>query len=157
MSAIYLDVEFTDFHGELMSLALVPEQDNIPAFYLVLKEDEYKKPSAWVMKNVVPHLALPAKLPHKAVTAIGVTREFAAVAVASYLSQFDHVEIVADWPEDFTHFTALLLTGPGRMVPMPDFDMHYRGLKGFNTADASKLPHNALYDAVALRDYCVGL
>lgn len=149
----YLDVEFTNFHGDLISFALVPEDHSVRPLYVVLASDQYAEPSDWVKKNVVPHLGLPDDSP-SAIVHQDVTRELAALVVSVYLRQFDHVEVVADWPEDFALFMMLLLTGPGSMVSVPDFDMHYRALRGFTTADVSLIPHNALFDAIALRDHC---
>lgn len=155
---IYTDTEFTQFQGDLISFALVPSFDHINALYVVLGDDQFEEPSEWVKENVMPKLRLEgaAKLPCKTTIAMGVTREVAARMVAAYLRQFDRANIVADWPEDFAQLLMLLVTGPGEMVNVPDFDISYRALRGFNTADVSGIPHNALYDAVALRDYCEG-
>lgn len=155
MSTLYLDVEFTNFQGDLISLALVPEDDAMPALYVVLNREEYEEPSDWVKANVVPHLAISGTPPRKTVISTDISREFAALAIAIYLENFDDdIAIVADWPEDFSQFANLLLTGPGTMVSVPDFNMLYRSLRGFTTADTSKLPHNALYDAIALCEHC---
>ncbi|RKH09006.1 hypothetical protein D7X74_30455 [Corallococcus sp. CA047B] len=141
----YLDTEFNGFGGELMSLALVPEDPTLPCFYRVV---EWRAPlDAWVKQHVVPFLG-EAPVP----------RARAALDLSFFLAETSGpIAIVADWPTDFEHLLALLITGPGQMVPSPDFDMEYRRLAGFNTASASRLPHNALADAEALRDYCEAL
>jgi hypothetical protein len=144
----YLDCEFNGFGGELLSLALVPANPHatVMDFYVVIKPTQPLE--QWVRDNVMPHLGeKPA-----------IDREFAAGMLGAYLRQTplsgdDDITIVADWPEDFSHFMNLLLTGPGRMVNVPDFNCEYRKMQGFNTADHSAIPHNALEDAKALRDY----
>lgn len=138
----YLDTEFNGFGGELMSLALVPADKSLPSFYAVV--DWTAPTDAWVAQHVVPHLGHEAK-----------PRWFVAEALSGFLwtEAADPVVIVADWPTDFEHMLALFITGPGRMVSVPDFDMEYRSMAGFNTASASRVPHNALADAEALRDY----
>ena len=60
----------------------------------------------------------------------------------------------ADWPEDLAHFCALLVTGPGRMAGI-DFGLKLELINaaGFSAAANSRVPHNALHDARALRDF----
>ena len=53
-------------------------------------------------------------------------------------------------------FNALLVTGPGVMVEVPALTFHFVPLTGFSTAANSKVPHNALHDARALRDHVLG-
>jgi hypothetical protein len=141
----YLDTEFNGFGGELMSLALVPEDRAQPSFYVVLEMPGRVDP--WVQKHVVPYLmAQPEQ------------RSMAATRLCNYLNGAkERPVIVADWPTDFEHLLELLIVGPGMMLRAPDFDMEFRRLTGFNTATASRIPHNALADAEALRDYCEGL
>ena len=49
----FLDAEFNGFGGELISLALVPEQDGLPPFYEAIRCDA---PTDWVAENVIPVL-----------------------------------------------------------------------------------------------------
>ena len=137
---LYLDTEFNGFGGELMSIGIAPSDPQAMSFYAVVKWEAPTDP--WVQEHVVPHLGF-APMP----------RREAAVHLAQYLTRFDGHAIVADWPTDFEHLLALLITGPGQMLIVPDFDMEYRRMPGFSTASASKVPHNALADAEALRDY----
>lgn len=139
----YLDTEFNGFGGELMSLALAPADRSRPWFYCVVTPSA--PIDAWVAQHVVPHLVLPP-----------VSRAEAGRMLANYLGAADAPVIVADWPTDFEHLLALLITGPGQMEKVPDFGMEFRRLPGFNTASTSRIPHNALADAEALRDYCEG-
>lgn len=139
---LYLDTEFNGFGGETMSLALVPEAAGVMEFYRVVRWTAPVDP--WVQQHVVPFLRRPPE-----------EREVVARDIAAYLRGFGRPVIVADWPDDFSHLMGLLITGPGFMVEAPDFDMEFRRLRGFNTASTSRIPHNALEDARALRDYCV--
>lgn len=141
MRRLYLDTEFNGFNGELMSLALVPAGDVAREFYCVLKTA--KKWDPWVEQHVVPHLEQ-TPMP----------RTTASAALGEYLREVGPCVVVADWPTDFEHLMALLITGPGFMQAVPGFSMEYMPLPGFNTADHSRVPHNALHDARALRDYC---
>lgn len=140
----YLDTEFNGFGGDLMSLALVPADDALPSFYRVVEWSGVLDP--WVRQHVLPLLCEGPR------PRVDVARELAA-----FLGCAPSPVIVADWPTDFEHVLSLLITGPGQMVGVPDFDMEYRRLAGFNTAAHSRVPHNALADAIALRDHCEGL
>lgn len=139
----YLDTEFNGFGGELISLALVSADPLSLEFYAVVPCRAPIDP--WVAKHVMPNLRQ-APEPHAIV----------AARLASFLLTAQAPAIVADWPTDFEHLLALLITGPGTMHPVPDFGMEFKRLPGFNTADHSAVPHNALEDARALRNYVEG-
>ena len=141
----YLDTEFNGFQGALISLALVPEDGD--EFYVTLECPDPILP--WVEHNVMPFLD------HVPVGLVSprVGRREAADAISAYLATDPEPELVADWPEDFTLFCALLMTGPGEMVPVPPLKLRLVPLQGFSTAANSAVPHNALHDARALRDH----
>lgn len=145
----YLDTEFNGFGGELISLALVPTDPSLESFYAVL--DLPKQVDPWVQQHVVPHLIAQDANP---VMDAPQPRFRVAYLLAKYMERHTGMTVVADWPTDFEHLLALLISGPGRMQPVPDFQMEFRRLPGFNTASTSRIPHNALADAEALRDYC---
>ena len=145
----FLDTEYNGWGGALLSLALVP--DDGEELYLTLDWACTLEP--WVERNVVPYLdAVPEPLVSQRLT-----RAYAARAVAHYLAGDPEPLIVADWPEDIALFNALLLTGPGTMVEVPPLAFRFLPLSGFSTAANSKVPHNALHDARALRDHVLGL
>lgn len=139
----YLDTEFNGFGGELISLALVPADPSLPEFYAVVPCRAAVEP--WGAKHVMPNLRQ-APEPHT----------LAAVRLGLFLRDAEMPVIVADWPTDFEHLLALLITGPGTMYPVPDFGMEFKRLPGFNTADHSAMPHNALEYARALRNHAEG-
>ena len=142
----FLDTEFNGFAGELISLALVPEFGD-HEFYAVLPLPETVH--GWLRRNVLPYLdAVPQGL------AMGpISRADAALEIAHYLSGDADPVIVADWPEDIAHFCMLLVTSPGDMVQTGSLRFEFVSSPGFSTAVNSKVPHNALHDARALRDF----
>jgi hypothetical protein len=145
----FLDTEFNGFGGALLSLALVPVDGS--EFYVTLACEDPLLP--WVQQNVVPFLDMvPVGL-----VSDRLAREEAAAAISAYLAVDPSPEIVADWPEDIGHFCALLMTGPGEMVPVPTLDLRLLPLPGFSTAANSQVPHNALHDARALKEHVLGL
>ena len=141
----FLDTEYNGLGGALLSLALVP--DDGEELYLTLKTDESIVP--WVEAHVMPYLdTVPEQL------AWGrLSREEAADALERYLRHDDQPVIVADWPEDIAKFCDLMITGPGDMVEIRDVTFRLLPLSGFSTAENSRVPHNALHDARALRDH----
>ena len=145
----FLDTEYNGWAGALLSLALVPEDGE--ELYLTL---DWSGPlEEWVECYVVPYLdTVP-----EALVSPRLSRADAARSVSHYLAGDPEPLIVADWPEDIAHFNMLLLTGPGAMVEVPPLRFQFVELSGFSTAANSKVPHNALHDARALRDHIVGL
>lgn len=132
---LFLDCEFTNFNGDLISMALVSE--NGDEFYEVV---QYKTDQChpWVVQNVLPILNKDF-----------IFYEDFQINLRKFLNKFDEIEVIADWPEDFWHFTRALLTGPGNMITCPKLTMTLeRRIKHALTAN----PHNALCDAHAIRE-----
>ena len=127
----FLDTEFNGFGGALLSLALVPEDGE--EFYVTLSCADPLVP--WVERNVVPYLDnVPIGL-----VSPRLSRLEAANALAAYLAADPTPEVVADWPEDVTQFCALLMTGPGTMVPVPPLTFRLIPLPGFSTARSATI------------------
>jgi hypothetical protein len=145
----FLDTEFNGWGGALLSLALVPDEGE--ELYLTLDWDCVLEP--WVERNVVPYLDM---VPDSLVSP-RMNRADAARMIAHYLAGDPDPLIVADWPEDIAQINMLLVTGPGVMAEVPGLRFQFLPLSGFSTATNSKVPHNALHDARALRDHILGL
>jgi len=142
----FLDTEYNGFGGQLLSLALVPE-DGSEEFYVTLDCDVPLDP--WVERHVIPFLDM---VPDRLISP-RLSRLAAAEALAAWLAHDEAPDIVADWPEDLAQLAMLLVTGPGLMVPVPPLSLHFVPMRGFSTAANSTVPHNALHDARALRDH----
>jgi hypothetical protein len=132
---IFIDGEWNSYGGELISLALVAESGE--AFYEVLG---CYNPDPWVESNVMP------KLGKQWVSMAELQAE-----LESFLSQFETVHIVADWPEDAMWFCRVLVTGPGTRIDTPPLT-----LEVLRVDTTSNNPHNALADAQGLRDWYLG-
>ena len=142
----FLDTEFNGYGGELISLALVPEYGD-QEYYAVLPISA--APHGWVQRNVLPYLAsVPPGFVSEELPRTAVARQ-----VAHYLAADGDPVIVADWPEDIAHFCNLLVTGPGDIAPVGSLKFEFISSPGFSTAENSRVPHNALHDARALRDF----
>lgn len=140
---LYLDTEFNGFGGELISLALVAA--NGEEFYGVHKLPEVIHP--WVKEHVIPHLDYGAHS-DKPLTGEAFLRAFCI-----WVYRWRDAEIVADWPADIEHFCRLLTydgAANGFRVPA---NFRFRLIDRVHNY-ISAVPHNALSDARALRDYC---
>lgn len=134
---LFLDTEFNGFGGELMSIALVPEREGVREFYKEIRISGQLDP--WVRDNVVPHLILPSCS----------YSEFQQ-ELAQYMWEVGESVIIADWPDDVKYFCQALITGPGMMINLMhnvkfelDFSINYESL----------VPHNALHDARAIKEF----
>ena len=137
MKKLFLDTEFNGFNGKLMSMALVPEDSSKREFYKELIMTDPLDP--WVKENVVPHMML-----------VPCSRHEFQQALAQYMWEVGDCMIVADWPDDIRHFCESLITGPGMCISM----LHnIRFELDWGIDYESAVPHNALHDARAIRDF----
>lgn len=135
----FLDAEFNGFGGQLISLALVPEDKNAAPFYAALP---CPAPEPWVAAHVMPVLGTQP-----------IARAEMTAKLAAYLSDDDEPVVTGDWPEDIAHLALLLVTGPGARVPSERLVFELLDLPLFDSETSSQVPHNACHDAAALRDY----
>jgi hypothetical protein len=146
MMRVYLDTEFNGFGGELISIALVSEQGH--ELYLIRKPNVGVKPIPWVQKHVLPVLNVEG---HNAYVMSGTYDEDIQTGVCDFLFSLGRPEVWADWPEDHAHLCRLMVWPEGRWKNVVSSFV----LVSTDGVDlGSKVPHNALSDARALRDYC---
>lgn len=130
---LFIDTEFNEYKGELISMALVAEDGR--EWYGVRFCDA---PGWWVGEHVMPHL-------NQAPERDSDLRS----SLAAFLGGFESIHIVSDWPGDIAHFCNFLEYRPGGRIG-PDtmtFEVR-RDLP--DTATTSAIPHNALEDARAI-------
>jgi len=135
----FLDVEFNGFGGEVISLALVPEDRDAAEFYEVLGCAD---PVPWVAAHVMPVLGREKR-----------PRADVVRRLAAYLQEESHPIVMSDWPEDIAQLALLMITGPGWRMPSEQITMELLDLPLFDSEGLSATPHNALSDARAFRDY----
>ena len=129
---IYIDCEWDGWQGDLISIALCAEDGS--EFYEVIKGEYNDK---WVIDNVIPVL----NKEQKHISEV-------KVRLGEYLNLFDSVNIIADWPEDISHFCKLLIVYAGHRLNTPKLSMQI-----IRNDTESKIPHNALSDSRALREF----
>lgn len=145
----FLDTEYNGVGGALLSLALVPDDGD--ELYLTLQSPD--APIEWVERHVLPYLdSVPEQL-----SCPRLSRADAADALERYLSHDEEPLIFADWPEDIAQFCNLMITGPGDMVELRHVAFRLVPMSNFSTAANSRVPHNALHDARALRDHVTAM
>lgn len=130
---LYLDTEFNGFGGEIISIALY-EPVSTACLYEVI-DYRGKTIHPWVQEHVIP------KLNKEGISFYG-----AMIQVKSFLSLYPDATIYADWPEDFIHLLRFTCMDMGvKLVKSLSLEL-------ITTPDThiSKIPHNALEDAVAL-------
>jgi len=136
---LFLDVEFNGERGELISLALVPE-DGEHTFYEVMKFTRHV--DLFVERVLLPVLG---QLP--------IPWNLFLTRLDNYLAYFRDVHVIADWPADFEHLCAALsaIGAAGGYTSCVELTMQLVNTPKLNSA----IPHNALEDAKALRDWWV--
>lgn len=127
---IWIDCEFNEFRGALISMALVAEDGR--EFYEVLP---CANPGAWVAQHVMPILG---KKP--------IELRDLQFHLHGFLRIYPEVHLIADWPEDISHFCQTLIVGPGERIDTPFLTMEVRR----DLDEVSDIPHNALADARAI-------
>lgn len=130
---LFLDTEFNEFKGPLISMALVPEVRCLPPFYESLG---CENPGPWVAEHVMPLIGKPS-----------ITLESFQEQLQRFLNNWDEVTIVADWHEDIAHFCNSLTTSPGERIATPKLRFEIR--RDLHTVPPL-IPHNALSDAEAM-------
>ncbi len=141
----FLDCEFNGFGGELISLALVAEAGR--ELYLARSPDELAalRIEQWVEMHVMPNLDLPGATPE-----IMPARKF-ATRLRQFLQGDMAPAIIADWPEDIAHLMGCLIVSPGQMIVIPNMTLALIHSPPWPEDLKGAVPHNALWDARALR------
>ena len=136
----FLDTEFNEFGGELISLALVPDEGR--ELYI---STPCPSPGAWVKENVIPIIKCTGAEP------IEVEADMIGHVIAGYLHRDRSPVIVADWPDDIRYFCQAIITAPGQMVNIPRLTFELARVDAYPSQLAGAVQHNALWDARALR------
>jgi hypothetical protein len=136
---LYVDTEFDGHAGALISLAIAGDDGS--HWYGIF---DAHCGNEWVAEHVAP------KLYAEAPTISG-DLETLRLSLQVYLKQREHCTIWADWPADFEHLMHLMCGSSyakSFMIPCT--------MKLIITPDGEpkpEYPHNALSDAIALRDW----
>lgn len=142
----YLDTEFNEHGGELISLALVTDK-HVP---LYIVSSEPIDMSSWIFDNVFNNIH--AGGPVEPV----VLRSplFFGEVIRNYIGEDDHPVIIADSPVDIWRFCQVLSTnedGGWQSADYPRMTFEVHNVDCYPTTLAGAVQHNALWDAMALK------
>jgi hypothetical protein len=130
----WLDTEFNEYLGELISLALVAQDGR--EWYGVRHTTE--SVGAWVREHVLPVLGAEPQ-----------NDLDLRVSLIQFLAQYETHEVIVDFPEDIVYFCRFLTPGPGEWRGPDSMTFTLRDDLP-DTSKTSAVPHNALEDARAL-------
>jgi hypothetical protein len=132
---LYLDTEFNGFGGELISMAVVPRDEEV--WYEAM---DVAGPTEWVAKHVIPVIRRQTIGP-----------DAFRASFHRYIKRFKNPEVICDWWEDAAHFCRML--GGKEFGSSLDFPCRISIISTPLGHPVSVLPHNALCDALALREW----
>lgn len=132
ITTLWLDTEFNGWGGDFISAALVAEDGQ--SWYQSVGCDN---PIPWVSTNVMPHLGIAP-----------ISQPALVNSLQGFLMSFEALHIIADWPDDIAYFCRLLSTQTGIAIRTPPLQFELK--TWLNGSTVSKVPHNALSDALAL-------
>ena len=147
MTRYYLDTEFNEHGGKLISLALVTDR-HVPLYII---NDEPMNPTPWVSANVLVSRVLRSGPVQPVV--LQSANQFGEV-IRNYIGNENHPVIIADSPVDIWRFCQVLSTNDdgewaSADYPMMTFEVH--NVDCYPTDLEGAIQHNALWDAMALR------
>jgi len=140
---IFLDCEFNSFGGKLLSLAMIDDADTY--FYEIIHYDNIKY-DPWVSENVLPIMKTD---PITGKSKDPIPFQVFQHKLYEYLNPYYPANIICDWPDDIKYLCETLMTGPGIMIPLNELNFYMSRSLGTSGA---KPQHNALADAIAIRD-----
>ena len=137
----YLDTEFNQMGGSLISLAVVSEED--PGFGLYLHTD-CPNPKTWVREHVMPFI-------HSGAEPIRVGKNGFGKPLAQFLSGDAAPVLVCTWPDDIRHVCQIMKHWPDLIFDHPRFTFELVRVSGGHDQVLGAIPHNAWWDAIVLR------
>jgi hypothetical protein len=135
----YLDCEFNEYKGHLISMALIREDD----VFLYLVKEKCPPATEWVKENVLPILF------SSHIKAI-VTNDWSS-HIEKFLKGDNYPIIISDWPDDIKYFCEEIITGPGTMIDIPGIQFVVERVDAYPTDLFFAKQHNAYWDAKALK------
>lgn len=138
---LYIDTEFNGFGGELISMAIAAEDGK--EWYGVLTVPS--KQNAWVSQHVIPFLAI------ENYTGLPMGVSGFVNSFERFIIQYNGAEVIADWPADLEHFCYMMTYAGEKAGFRIPIECTMQLIRSGNLEP--EIPHNALSDARALRDW----
>jgi hypothetical protein len=158
----YLDTEFNSFGGSLISLGIVRHDNPDDNLYLVVPDEDITRMKfeegmdPWIVQNILPVLW---QEPETANTECVSVHDWPELIGRFIYREGETPHIFVDWPSDAMDFCKLLMTGPGQAVAMSNQTLItiLRHIDVYPTTLKDAVQHNALWDALAIRQLLVEL
>lgn len=144
----WIDTEFNEHGGELISLSLVSETNT--SLYITYKMKD--APGPWVKDHVMPILySIPNPFPGHFFKEL--PHNDAASVIAQFLNAHPGVpHIIADWPADIEYFCGALVVGSGMTVNIRRFTTEVNRDLNYNSTEVEgAISHNAWWDARCIK------
>lgn len=162
-SSFYIDFEFNGMGGQLISFGIVNEDRDCGRYFIFTDLEEKMKQhketlDPWVAENVMPFLETEFTKNHPSIpTFKGSTVEIQAELQKYLLSLKGDSDSVnghfqADWPVDIAYLSNLFITGPGTMIQLHGYSAEIHRIDSYPSTNPNYQQHNALCDALALKD-----
>jgi hypothetical protein len=158
----YLDTEFNSFGGSLISLGIVRHDDPEDHLYLFVPKVDTERMRVeegiepWIEENVLKNLYA---LPDDAHSLEAPAHQWGPL-LSNFIYRGNEVtQVMVDWPSDAMDFCKLLMIGAGQAVPMLN-QTHItilRHIDVYPTSVEGAVQHNALWDALAIRQLLIEL
>lgn len=148
----YIDCEFNEHEGSLISMAIVPEHGNDGIHITLINGPPVT--SSWVRENVLPILTS-----HKADINMFCDEKEVGQVIKEFIGECEHPIIIADSPVDIGRFCKALSTGTDgnwESTSYPKMTFEVYNVDCYPTNLEGAVQHNAWYDAMALRFKLVG-
>jgi hypothetical protein len=161
-SRYYLDTEFNSFGGSLISLGIVRHDDPEDHLYLVVPKTDIERMRVeegidpWIEQNILPIIY---SLPDDAKFVEAPAHQWGQL-LGEFIYRGDGPpHIFVDWPSDAMDFAKLLMVGPGVAVSMENQTIItiLRHIDVYPTSVEGAVQHNALWDALAIRQLLIEL
>lgn len=164
----YIDTEFNKYRRDLLTLGLVTDTGN--SLYLIMqgaleraqaesynsglikapegvRDSDYLQNLAWLRWNVLENVM---KLPEGVNAYVCHNRYQAWQALEHFLGQ-EPAHLISDWPSDFEYFCALITDTDGKRANLGQLSMEVKFVDSYPTVLEGAVQHNAMWDALALR------
>ena len=149
----YLDTEFNDFGGKLLSMGLIREDGKCYyAYQGVINASEL---TPFVKRYVYPYIH---HTPTISFNQVVTNNNFTPFLANVFRNEQDtnNITIVSDWPDDIKYFCEALITTPGNMLGVPNLKFELTRVDSYPNPIERCVRHNSMWDAIALRYTCTG-
>lgn len=144
----YLNTQYNGHRGYLISMGIISETGKC----LYLLRNNLPGLTQWVAEHIVPTgLAHP-----KTVTVLTFTDDTLSNLLEDFFKEDTSPILITDWPTHIEHFCKAMVTAPDKKINTDDWGFIIRNVKTQPNNIQGFVPHNAIWEAIALRHVMTG-